>query len=144
MTVAPIGTRVMTSTPAAMTMSWTPAMTAWAAKWAACCEEPHCRSMVVPTTDSGKPGGEGGIAADVEGLLTHLHDAAHDHVFDEGGIEVVAGDEGPEGFGGEVNRVPVLQLAVPATDGRPDGVDDDGGRHGAAPVVLDHAVKKQC
>src|SRR5579875_2618783 len=30
-------------------------MTPWAAKCTACCEEPHCRSMVVPGTDSGKP-----------------------------------------------------------------------------------------
>ena len=53
--LAPIGTRLMTSTPAAITMSCTPAMTAWAAKAAACCDEPHCRSMVVAGTDSGNP-----------------------------------------------------------------------------------------
>ena len=31
------------------------AMTACAAKWTACCAEPHCRSTVVPGTVSGKP-----------------------------------------------------------------------------------------
>src|SRR5690606_24905711 len=50
-----IGTRDIDSTPAAMTMSYTPAMTPWAAKWTACCEEPHCRSTDVAGTDSGKP-----------------------------------------------------------------------------------------
>ena len=134
MTEAPIGTRVMTSTPAAMTMSLAPAMTAWAAKWAACWEEPHWRSIGGADDRLGEAGGQGGVAAHVEALLADLHDAAHDHVLDEGGIEVGAGDERPEGLGGEVNRVPVLQLAVPAAHGRPDGVDDDGGRHVATPV----------
>src|SRR5438105_305404 len=81
--------------------------------------------------------------AAVEGLLADLHDAAHDHVLDESGIEVVAGDEGLERLGGEIDRVPVLQLPVPAADGRPDGVDDDGVRHVVTPVVLDRSVKKQ-
>src|SRR5205823_5167878 len=88
----------------------------------------------------GKAGGEGGVAAHVEALLADLHDAAHDHVFDQCRVEVVAGDQRPEGLGGQVNRVPVLQLAVPAAYGRPDGVDDDGGRHGEAPL-LDRSVK---
>jgi hypothetical protein len=39
--------------PAAMTTSWTPDMTAWAAKWMACWEEPHWRSTAVPGTCSG-------------------------------------------------------------------------------------------
>src|SRR5205807_2822006 len=30
-------------------------MTPWAAKWADCCDEPHWRSTLVPTTVSGKP-----------------------------------------------------------------------------------------
>ena len=46
----PIGTRLIDSTPQAMTMSYAPAMTPWAAKWAACWLEPHWRSMVVPGT----------------------------------------------------------------------------------------------
>src|SRR5690606_35970692 len=49
----PMGTRVMLSTPAAMTMSWVPDMTACAAKCSACCEEPHWRSTEVAGTDSG-------------------------------------------------------------------------------------------
>ena len=43
----------------------------------------------------GEAGGEHGVAADVEALVADLHDAAHDHVVDERGIEVVALDERP-------------------------------------------------
>ena len=45
----------MDSIPAATTRSWVPDSTPWAAKWIACCDEPHCRSMVTPGTDSGSP-----------------------------------------------------------------------------------------
>ena len=50
---SPIGTRLMLSTPAAMTTSIAPDITACAAKWIACCDEPHCRSTDVPGTLSG-------------------------------------------------------------------------------------------
>ena len=50
-----IGTRLMTSTPPATTTSWIPAFTDAAAKKAACCEEPHWRSIVTPGTLSGSP-----------------------------------------------------------------------------------------
>jgi hypothetical protein len=49
----PIGTRVIDSTPLAMTTSWVPLITAWAANWSACCEEPHCRSIVTAGTVCG-------------------------------------------------------------------------------------------
>jgi hypothetical protein len=49
-----IGTRVMLSTPAAITASIAPLITACAAKCSACCDEPHWRSMLVPGTDSGR------------------------------------------------------------------------------------------
>ena len=49
----PIGTRVMLSTPAAMTMSCVPDITACAAKCSACCELPHWRSIVTAGTLSG-------------------------------------------------------------------------------------------
>ena len=39
-------------TPPAMTTSFTPDITACAAKCTDCCEEPHWRSMVTPGTDS--------------------------------------------------------------------------------------------
>ena len=50
----PMGTRDMLSTPAAITMSMLPDITAWAAKCSACWDDPHCRSTVVPGTDSGR------------------------------------------------------------------------------------------
>src|SRR3990167_7596769 len=49
-----MGTRVMLSTPAAITTSIVPLITAWAAKCRACCEEPHWRSTLVPGTLSGR------------------------------------------------------------------------------------------
>ncbi len=42
-------------TPPATTTSIVPDITAWAAKWIACCDEPHWRSTVVPGTCSGRP-----------------------------------------------------------------------------------------
>ncbi len=54
-TDAPIGVRVMTSTPAATTTSYAPAMTPCAAKCIDCWLEPHWRSTVVAGTDSGQP-----------------------------------------------------------------------------------------
>ena len=61
--VMPIGTSVMCSTPAAITTSYAPAITPWAAKWAACCDDPHCRSTEVPATDSGKPAARAALRA---------------------------------------------------------------------------------
>ena len=52
---AEIGIALMFCTPPATTRSWVPDMTPWAAKCTACCEEPHCRSMVTPGTWSGSP-----------------------------------------------------------------------------------------
>ena len=43
----------------------------------------------------GPAGGQHGVAADVERLLADLHDAAHDHVVDQGRVEVVALDAAP-------------------------------------------------
>src|SRR5580658_1729409 len=54
-TEVPIGTWLMLSTPAATTRSWVPDSTPCAAKCTACCDDPHCRSMVTPGTDSGSP-----------------------------------------------------------------------------------------
>jgi hypothetical protein len=65
---------------------------------------------VVAGTDSGQPGGEHGVAADVQALVADLHDAAHDHVVDERGVEVVALDERLEDLGGEVGAGRLKQL----------------------------------
>ena len=110
-------------------------MTPWAAKWADCWDEPHWRSTVVAGHRLGPAGGEHGVAADVEALVADLHDAADDDVVDEGGVEVVALDEGLEDLGGEVGRVPARELAVALAAGGADGVDDDGGGHGVSSGV---------
>ena len=46
----------MLSTPAAITTSMLPAITACAAKCSACCDEPHCRSIDVAGTLKAKLG----------------------------------------------------------------------------------------
>src|SRR3954447_23049671 len=50
-----MGTLVMTSTPPATATSYCPEITPAAAKCTACWDDPHCRSSVVPGTDSGQP-----------------------------------------------------------------------------------------
>ena len=80
----PIGTRVMLSTPAAMTQSIVPHITACAAKCSACCDEPHWRSMVVPGTLSGSFEASTAHAARCWSLCSPAwQHAAHDHVFDQ-------------------------------------------------------------
>ena len=105
-------------------------MTPWAAKCAACWDEPHWRSTVVAGHRLGPAGGEDGVAADVDALLADLHDAAHDHVVDESGIEVVALDERLEHLGGQVGGMPAAELPVALATGGADGIDDDGIGHG--------------
>src|SRR5690606_31286195 len=78
----------------------------------------------------GEAGGEDGVAADVEALVADLHDTAHDHVLDEGRIEVVALDERLQDLPGQVGGVPAGELSVALAAGGADGVDDDGGGHG--------------
>src|SRR2546425_8571747 len=51
----PMGTRLMDSTPQAITMSCVPDMMACTAKCTACWLEPHLRSMVVDGTWAGRP-----------------------------------------------------------------------------------------
>ena len=51
----PIGTRDIISTPPETTRSSWPDQTAAAALKFVCIEEPHCRSTVVPATDTGQP-----------------------------------------------------------------------------------------
>src|SRR5690606_9450981 len=79
----------------------------------------------------GPAGGEHRVATDVERLGAGLHDAPHDDVVDQGGVQVVALRQGLEGLGGEVDRVPAGQGAVAATAGCADDVDDHCVGHGS-------------
>ena len=80
--------------------------------------------------------GEHGVAADVERLLTHLHDAAHDHVVDQCGVEIVALLEGLQHVGGKRGGMLVLEHSVALTAGGADGIDDDSFGHWGSPVVV--------
>jgi hypothetical protein len=77
-------------------------MTPWAAKWADCWRRAALAVDGGGGHRLGPAGGEHGVAADVEALGADLHDAAHDHVVDQGGVEVVALGEGLEHLGGQV------------------------------------------
>ena len=86
---AEIGMALMFCTPPATTRSWVPDMTPCAAKCTACCDEPHCRSMVTPGHVVGQPGHQPRRARDVAGLRADGVAAAEDHVVD--GARVDAG-----------------------------------------------------
>ena len=57
------------------------------------------------------------------------HGAAHDHVLDQGGVQVVAGQQGGQGLGGQVGGVPSREAAPAAAHRGADGVDDHGVGH---------------
>ena len=102
---AEIGIADMFCSPPATTRSWVPDMTPCAAKCTACCEEPHCRSMVTPGTWSGQPRHQPGGAGHVAGLGADGVAAAHHHVVDGSGVDAGALDERLEHVGAEVGGV---------------------------------------
>ena len=110
-------------------------MTPCAAKCAACWLRPALPIDGGARHVLGPAGGQHGIAADVGGLLAHLHDAAHDDVVDERRVEAGAVDQCLHRLGGQVDRMPVLQLAVATAERRADGIDDDCGGHGQQSAV---------
>ena len=118
-----------------MTTSCVPDITAWAAKWIDCCEEPHCRSMVTAGTRLRQLRGEHRVAADMEGLLARLADAAHDHIVDRGRIDPGAVDQGVQHLRGQIDRVPVLQRAAALAPGGAHRIDDIGLGHSRSPYV---------
>ncbi len=85
---------------------------------------------MVPGTDSGQPGRQHGIARHVDRLLADLHDAPEHHVVDDAGIEIVALLQRPEGVRSEIDRMPILELAVASAERGSDRIDDHGGPHG--------------
>ena len=105
----PIGTRDIDSTPQAIAMSYAPLITPCAAMCAACWDEPHCRSTVMPGTLSGNPAASTACAGDVERLVPDLRDAAADDVVDERGIDPGPLDERHERAGQQVHGALVVQ-----------------------------------
>ncbi len=100
-------------------------MTPWAAKWIACCDDPHCRSTDVAGDRVRETGRDPGVAGDVAALLADLGDAAADDVVDPLGVDAGALDERRQGVAEEVGRVPAGERALALADRRADGVDDD-------------------
>ncbi len=89
-----IGIIDMFCTPAATTTSLTPAITAWAAKCTACCDEPHWRSTVTPGTCSGSPAASHAVRAMSPACGPIGVEAAHHDVLDGAGVDAGAVDEG--------------------------------------------------
>ncbi len=78
----------------------------------------------------GEAGAEPGRAADVEGLLADLADAAGDDLADGRRVDARPLDGGLLGGGQQVGRVDGGEPAATATNGGADGFDDHDIRHG--------------
>ncbi len=126
-----IGIWFMFWTPPATTTSLVPLMTAWAAKWTACCADPHWRSTVVPGTSSGRPAASQQVRAMSPAWGPMVSHAAEDHVLDGARVDVVAIDDGPKDVGADVGRMDARQASLLAADRRADGVDDVRFGHGS-------------
>src|SRR6266508_6035589 len=73
------------------------------------------------------------VAADVQGLLADLRDAAGDVVLDEAGIDAGTGHDLLEHGGQQIDGVGLGQGSVPLPNGTTDGLHDHGLAHGDAP-----------
>ena len=131
-TLVPIGTRLIDSTPAAITTSYAPAITPWAAKCSDCWLEPHCRSTLVPHTVSGKPAASAALRPMLTPCSPTWLDAAHDHVLDQRGIDARALDQRLQRVCGQIDGVDGLKGSglLAAAERGADGVDDDCFTHG--------------
>ncbi len=83
----------------------------------------------------GPAGRQRGVAGDVDRLLAGLGHAAPDDVVHQGGVEVVARDQGVQDVRRQVDRMDTGQTAVPPADRCADGVDDDRVPPGHAPAA---------
>ena len=125
-----IGTRVIDSTPAAMTTSIAPDITAWAAKCSAC----WVSALAIHRSARhgvGQGRGQHRIARDIGRLLPDMADAAKDDVFDECRISVRTSQQAVEDLCREVNGMPTGEAAATATAGGAKGSDDIGVGHEA-------------
>ena len=80
--------------------------------------------------------GHHGVARDVVGLLAGLHHAAHDHVFDLGGIGAGAIDQRIQHGGGEIGRMPAGETSPLAAARGARGGDDIGLGHVCSPWIV--------
>ena len=119
-------------------MYWSPspALIAWKAMRIVCSDDEQKRLSVSAGDVMVDPGDQPGVAAEVEALLALVVRGAPHDVDGLGEVDVgVALLERDERHGGEVVGAHVLERSLHGTtDGRADGVDDDGLRHVMTPV----------
>jgi hypothetical protein len=98
-----------------------PESTAWAAKWTACWDDPHCLSMVTPGTLSGSPADSQAFLAmsRVCGPICETHPR-----IDSGAV-----DQRAQGVRPEIDRVDSGQGSVPPADRGAHRADDERFRH---------------
>ena len=111
----PIGTRVMLSTPPAITSSCVSLITACTAKWIACWPEPHWRSTLVAGHALRQRDDSTQLRADVARLRAALHDATEDHVVDRRRIDAGARDQRIEHLAAEIGRMDRRQTSLVTT-----------------------------
>ena len=122
--LAPIGTRLIASTPQAIATSTTPDPTSDAARPVACWLEPHCVSTVVAAVVRGSPAASHAVRVMLNACspawLTQPPTTCSTSVGSmPGPLDECLLNE-PEGLG----RVHGGQAAVPLPDGSADGIDD--------------------
>ena len=130
--VAPIGTRDIDSTPPATTTSYCPAISPAAAKCTDCWEDPHCRSMVTPGTDSGQPAASTALRA-MSKVCSPTWQTHPDDVVDQARVDAGALRQRPQHVRRQVDGVDAGQSTVALADRGPDGLDDHRVTHLCSP-----------
>ena len=117
------GARVMDSTPPVSTMSASPVSIIREPVMAASSEEPHSRFIVVPGTETGKPGQQAGHPRDVAVVLAGAVGVAEDDLLDGTGVQLrVALQDRLQDHGGEVVGPDLGEAAVEPAERGADGV----------------------
>ena len=100
-----------------------------AAKCTACCDEPHWRSSVMPTTDSGQPAANTALRATLAACSPVW--LTHPQITSSTSAGSIAGalDQRLEDVRRQVDGVDARQPSIALADGRAYGLDDDGIAH---------------
>ena len=121
-----IGARVIDSTPHAIARSYAPAITPWATKCIACCDEPHWRSTLVAGTCGGSPPATQALRVTLQPCSPGLGDASADDVVDERRDRRRCSTSAFSDEAEQVGGMPPGERALALPDRRAHGVDDDG------------------
>ena len=108
-------------------------MTPWAPKWRACWEEPHCRSMVVAGTDSGKPAASTALRAMLRDCSPTCMTQPMITSSTRAGSRSLRSTRAFRVSERQVGGVPVAELPVPLAPRGADCIDDDGVGHDGSP-----------